>query len=168
MIVVGVDIGVTGAIAVLETQSKAFTLLDLPTMSGVGARRILGPIGALAIFNSIAAEAKAKGCKVRARIEKLHAMPLGSLAAFSKGDSYGVVRTALTAANIPFHAVDPRAWMRTVLGDYPKERKLRLEDVRAKARELYPESGKMLSRVRDHDRAAALLIAHTLAMEVKT
>lgn len=94
-------------------------------------------------------------------VELTHAMPKnGSKAAYSQGDSNGAIRTAVQLFGAPLTWVRSVDWQRHsgLLGSgyTDVERKHRS---RMRAIELMPVMAEQLRRVKDHNRAEALLIA---------
>ncbi len=91
-----------------------------------------------------------------AYLEKVHSMPKQGVAStFKFGVNFGIWRGILTALNIPFFLVTPQNWQSHFFtrGD-TKKKSL------AAARSLYPKIAKThLKRMKDHNRADALLIA---------
>lgn len=76
------------------------------------------------------------GTYIRARIERVNAMPKqGVSSTFKFGTSYGFLRGMLAAYRIPFEAVTPGTWQRT-LGCLSKGDK---NVTKAKAQELFPQ-----------------------------
>lgn len=144
---VGIDTGVTGAIALLDSDADPI-VIDMP-------RTVDGVDGQL-LYHQLKAWAPAE-----VYVERTHAMPKnGSMAAFSLGDSRGAVRTAVTAARVPLIWVSPRDWQQAhglYGGGYSD--KARKDRSRWKAQELFPTLADSLGRAKDHNRAEALLIA---------
>ena len=88
----------------------------------------------------------------KAYIEKVHSMPRqGVSSTFTFGTNYGGLRMALIALEIPFEAVAPGVWQRT-MGCLSKGDK---NVTKARAQELYPALGRRIT----HATADALLIA---------
>lgn len=146
MRVLGIDPGLTGALALLNDEGQLVEVQDLPVMSGqIDGYQLKGMIAALAPDHAV--------------VELLHAMPSnGSRAAFSQGDSWGAIRTAIQCARIPHTTVTPSKWKQRLgltRGATDKERK---EISRRRAIELYPGFG-FFDRKKDHNRAEAALIA---------
>ena len=114
MLTIGIDVGLSGGIAVATWRDGGMVpgMLDLHAMpviaSGAGKRRVddraLGDmLGALAIAGGVALVA----------YERVHAMPKqGSVSMFSFGRSLGVVEMALAILRLPNVAVEPNRWKR--------------------------------------------------------
>mgnify|MGYP001571670067 FL=1 len=88
----------------------------------------------------------------KAYIEKVHSMPhQGVASTFVFGMHYGLLRGFLLAVEVPFEAVAPGVWQRT-MGCLSKGDK---NVTKARAQELYPALGRRIT----HATSDALLIA---------
>jgi len=143
MITIGVDPGITGAIAILS--GDAAEVHDMPValvkkgkneVMAAELSRILDIPGEVVLW-----------------LEQVHAMPgQGVASSFGFGRSLGVVEGVAAALQIPVHFVTPQKWK--------KHFKLQRSDKdvsRTIASQLYPQAE--LHRKRDIGRADALLIA---------
>jgi hypothetical protein len=145
---VGIDPGLTGAVAVLFGEKAE--VYDIPTIKkGDGAVKYeidpagLGRVLRFGITNSE---------KVVAALERVNSMPgQASSSTFSLGDSFGVCRAVLSLTNLPLMYVTPMAWKK-----YFKLTKDK-EEARALAIKRYPQVELHLKK--HIDRAEALLIA---------
>ena len=142
---IGIDPGVTGAIALL-TPGDTY-VYDMPhDMDGID--------GALVYRLLVEWQPD------EVYIERTHAMPTnGSKAAYSLGDTNGCLRTAVHILRIPLIWVPPKQWQGhfNLSGKYTdRDRKDRS---RWRAQELFPTLADQLTKVKDHNRAEALLIA---------
>lgn len=144
MIIAGIDPGLTGAIAFLGTDA---TVYDMPrNMDGIDGAEVYH---LLTIWQP-----------AEVYVEHTHTMDKGARANFVQGDTRGSIRTAVHISRIPLIWVPPRKWQ-TEFGLFgggftEAERKLRS---RQRAIELYPAMADQLGRVKDHNRAEALLVA---------
>ena len=148
---IGIDPGVTGAIAWLAEDGNYVEVVDMPIIeASVGTGRKYSMINGSALTHIL------KRHVVRqAFVERVHAMPKnknGVIAAFSMGQSFGTILTALGAAGIGCELVTPRQWKKEI-GVKTKDK----EVARAQAIRHYPAAP--LGRKKDHSRAEALLIA---------
>lgn len=150
----GIDPGLTGAFALLNTDGRCVAVEDLPVMR-IGS---LGFIDGDALLSRLL-ELRA-GNEMHAVIELVHAMPKnGSQAAFSQGLTMGSILSALRVARVPFELVMPSQWKRAMGLIFPKdmsdtERKHRSLD---KARIAFPDAP--LTLAKHHNRGEALLLA---------
>lgn len=161
MIVIGIDPGITGAIAQLGHSGEYLRLEDLPTMNrgqakGYVKRQING--AALAdLFNEWIGGFDRNEvivlCEVPIAFPGLHA---SAIAASFHGA--GVIEGVAVAKRLVLHMVPPTDWKKA-LKEGPDKIKLGRdkEASRAAAIRLYPEAS--LTRIKDHNRAEALLIA---------
>ena len=145
---VGVDPGLSGAIAVLYGDKAE--VYDIPTMKkGDGAVKYeIDPSG----MHRLLLVALGTKPHAKAALERVNSMPGQSASStFSLGDSFGVCRSVLTLSKLPLMYVTPMAWKK-----YFKLTKEK-EEARAMAIKLYPDVELHLKK--HIDRAEALLIA---------
>lgn len=162
MLTIGIDPGLSGAIAALFDDGHV-VVHDMPTMqTGEGA--VKNSIDGYALANLLRpwAEFTELGGQVAVFLERVTAMPsipgkggarrpLGAASSFSLGGSYWGAFCVCAALRLPIHLVDPRTWKAHFkLG---KDKDL----ARGLAIRYYPSAD--LSRKKDHGRAEALLIA---------
>lgn len=104
MRVLGVDPGVSGAMAMLDTAMGGLYMADMPAPRVKGRRQINeGALGEL--IRVIEPDF--------AWIERVHSMPKqGVTSSFSFGLSYGLVRGILAALEVPTQLVTPQEWKR--------------------------------------------------------
>lgn len=144
----GVDPGLTGALAAVDRQGHVHLLEDLPTVTrGQGrVKRELDPAGLAHLLRPIAGEIRL------AVVEQVGSMPgQGVASVFSLGHSAGVIVGVISALGIPLQLVAPSVWKKA----YGIGRDKGLS--RTVATRLYP--GASLARVKDHNLAEALLLA---------
>lgn len=154
---VGIDPGLTGAWAAIDSAGKVVRIDDIPTMAsgGKGAKvqRQVNPAALAADLRSLMSD----GDAVMVALERTSAMPgQGVSSMFSMGDSYGAIRAAVAIKSLPCEHVSPQSWKRAMGLDSDKER------CRAKAIQLFPDAAELLARKKDHNRAEALLLAEWL------
>jgi len=148
MVIIGIDPGLTGAIAVL-TDGKIQTVYDMPVspkLSGKGLE-----------INPYLLARLISGCDLSVSfvvVERVHAMPgNGATSMFGFGDSLGVVRGVLGGLNIPVKWATPQAWKKH-FGLLKKEK----DAARTMVINTYPDEAELFSRKRDCGRADAVLI----------
>ena len=140
MIVVGIDPGVTGALA-LFSGGKLEEIVDMPVFAtradGAELAQILERWWPDTVY-----------------LEDVHAMPKnGSVATFKLGLNTGIVIGIVQAAHIPLRRVSPQVWKRaTGVSGKPKDA------ARGLCTELYPQHASKFRRVSDDGRADAVLI----------
>lgn len=142
MIVLGIDPGASGGLAVARSSLDVLQAAKMPETDGDlwawvhGARKCWEPDLCI--------------------LEKVHSMPgQGVSSSFKFGQSYGSLRMAVIAAGIPLEEVTPRKWqpaigVRPIKGETKTAHKNRLK---ARAQELFP--GLKIT----HATADALLLA---------
>lgn len=147
--VLGVDVGVTGALAWLDTTGE-LVIEDMPAVehftAAGGKRRHVNPDRLIELLSSRHAD--------RAYIEKQWGQKGdGAIQAFGLGYAYGCLQTALGAALIVREPVASMTWRRWLKVPQGKAGGLH------RARELFPAYGHYFKREKDHGRADAALIA---------
>lgn len=154
MRLLGVDPGVSGAIACYDTEFSALVVRDFPTAKSRQKRTVLLESPLVKLIRDLAPDA--------AVIESVHALPRQGVAStFSFGLSFGILRGVLSALEIPVNFLTPQEWRRVARvpgrgGDKDASR--------IRASELYPANSHSFSRVKDHGRADAALIVHAFIL----
>ncbi len=143
---IGIDPGITGAVAVLSGDHAQ--VYDMPTMPyGKTGRKALN----LPLLSDMLAPFEGTGA--RAFVEKVNAMPgQGVSSMFSMGMSFYGACGVLAGLNIPVTLVRPQTWKAYYGLGRDKE------NSRALAIAKFP--GVSLKLKKDHGKAEALLIAH--------
>lgn len=151
MLVCGIDPGITGAVAVIDSSSGEIEIHDVVVYED-GKRRRIDAAGCFALLRDIKADGPLK-----VFIEKSQPMPKnGSIGCFGLGYSFGVWIGILSALEIPYTLVTPQAWKKSLMPGEPKEK----DSSRVVARRLFPsQTEEWLSRKKDHGRADAILLA---------
>ncbi|HYE77376.1 MAG TPA: hypothetical protein VEI97_05275 [bacterium] len=155
MIYIGIDPGVSGAIAALYPDNEA-VVWDMPTLevsNGKQVRRSVNPAALGSLLNLFHTRDN-----VEAVIEDVHAMPgQGVTSMFNFGVSLGVVIGAMAALRVPYTRVRPMTWKKRVMGDMGKDKDAAV----ARACQLFPEVADQLvvGKTKKDGRAEALLLA---------
>lgn len=169
MITLGIDIGLSGAIAAVDSRGTA-TVRDIPTRPDGKGRRIDGRALILAIRDVVRI-----GESALMIFEDVHARAIGNggrstNSMGSQGSmmqSKGIVQAVVDITRLDVKAVQPQAWKRYYglllkreegEKDSDFERRKKTASME-RARALFPAIGHDLARVKDHNRAEALLIA---------
>lgn len=148
-LVVGVDPGLTGALAILNSSAELVALVDLPVCRTPGK---LAWIDGAELESLLGAHLNGRGAV--AVVELASAMPKQGVAStFAFGVTFGSILSILQAWQFPLHLVKPAQWKRD-LCLAGKDKKASLY----KARLLYPTADLKLAK--HHGRAEALLIAY--------
>jgi crossover junction endodeoxyribonuclease RuvC len=147
--VVGIDPGLSGALAVFDLKAKLLAVHDMPTVtvkSGKSEKRQLS--------ESMLAGILRRAQPDHAFLEFVSAMPgQGVTSMFNFGLGYGAIRGVLAALDIPMTTVTPVKWKRDLGLAQGKDAG------RARAAQLYPEFADLFMRVKDDGRADASLLA---------
>lgn len=154
MTVIGIDPGVTGAIAVLSAEG--LLIEDTPyckPSKGKGEYDLQAMAHLLAPYRGFG--------DVHVVIEKVHAMPgggqrtMGATSAFNFGMGWGVWLGLIAGIGCPHTLVAPQRWKKAMLADMGSEK----DHSRMRAMQLFPAVAKMFSRKKDDGRAEAALMA---------
>lgn len=150
MRILGVDPGLSGALAVVDRQGALLYCLDVPTVAVPhkgGSRQQLSPA---LLFDALAE----MGPFSVAYVEQVTASPqMGVTSAFRFGEVYGMTLAILAARGIRVELVRPQAWKKDLALNSDAEVS------RSKALELWPDQSALFKRKMDHNRAEAALIA---------
>ena len=152
MIILGIDPGITGAVAAID-RAGWVQIYDLPTTPLPGAGLVRRRIDGRALIEILRALVP-PGEVAEVHVEQVGAMGAANAVqtVFSLGRSLGAIEALCEAARWPLSMVQPKAWKEFYGLDKAKGASLEL------ARRLYPDAP--LPRAKDHNRAEALLIAH--------
>lgn len=169
MIVVGIDPGLTGAIAVLDGDDAA--VFDMPVTeangkSAIDREKLADLIGLDALADYSEPE------DATAFVERAQSSPgMGVSSAFNYGMGYGVALGILAHLRVPTRLVHPAVWKRAMGLEAPSRlklgrRKQNKDASLSRARQLYPQLQEHLGLKKHHGRAEAILIAHWGAEEL--
>ena len=144
----GIDIGLNGAIALVEGD-QLIEVHDMPTLTVERNNKNKRMVNAAELARLIRQTAPAS-----AYLERLNAMPgQGVTSMFSMGQSLGVVLGILAALDIPTTTIPPRTWQKAL--DVPQGK----DGSRYRAAQLFPSHAAQFARVKDDGRSDAALIA---------
>jgi len=159
VILLGIDPGLTGAMAAITPDRRYTGVFDMPVIAkgkGATVQRHIDAAGLASLIKQARIAAGSVDVWMAA-VEQVAARPgQGVSGVFSLGDSFGAIRATLAVKGIATEFVSPSTWKRAYGLDADKER------ARAKAIELFPDMADALARKKDHGRAEALLIAEFL------
>ncbi len=145
MIILGIDPGLSGALALLSADG--IDVFDIPTLKAKARGREINKA-------EVARWIKDAGHIDYCVIESVHAMPgQGVSSMFKFGYVAGFLAGVISAHFIPITMVSPRQWKREMMVSAEKDA------ARARASELLPSHCDLFVRVKDHGRAEAALIA---------
>ena len=151
MKVIGIDPGLSGAIAILE-NNKVLNLFDIPVMSeGKKNKRQLNS----ALLVSLLKENIFKNEEVSVVVEQVNAMPgQGVTSMFNFGQTFGAIKGVCAAMGLPIFFVRPSKWKKHFeLINASKD------SSRTKAIEMYPSLSNQLTKKKDVNKSDAILIA---------
>lgn len=156
MIVVGIDPGLSGAIARYDSVANTLEVHDMPTFmlerNGKKKRDVDLPSAARIIDNAT------KEAGTRICIEQVSSMPgQGVSSVFAFGKAYGIVLGICAATFCPLETVTPAVWKRGLSVPSMKD------GARARASALLPMHAHLWTRVKDDGRAEASLLAYWLS-----
>lgn len=146
-LILGIDPGLTGALALLDADGQPELVADLPVIRD----RSLAWIDGGALQSMLLDAIRGRSC--RAIVERVSAMPKqGVASSFAFGVGLGSILATLQTLRLPIELVTPAVW-KLALG-LSRDKRASLN----KARLLFPSADLSLAK---HDgRAEALLIAH--------
>jgi crossover junction endodeoxyribonuclease RuvC len=167
MIVLGIDPGLTGAIAIIGHRAELLhPVADMPVMQrGAGNASVKHQVNAAALAELLHDWLAGFDMnEIRIFIEEAQSMPAvrrgrggaikivqGGASIFSVGLTAGIIEGVVAARRYPHELVRPNVWKKAMKLTATKEQS------RAFASRLYPEAS--LHRMKDHNRAEALLLA---------
>ncbi len=151
MKLIGIDPGLSGAIAILEDK-KVIKLLDMPIMAeGKKNKRQLNSAQLVTIISE---NIKANE-EVAVVVEQVNAMPgQGVTSMFNFGQTFGAIKGVCAALNLPIFFVRPSKWKK-----YFELINSSKDSSRTKAIEMYPSISSQLSKKKDVNKSDAILIA---------
>ena len=151
MKIIGIDPGLSGAIAVLE-NNKVLNIFDIPVMSeGKKNKRQLNS----ALLVNLLKENINKEEEIAVVVEQVNAMPgQGVTSMFNFGQTFGALKGICAALELPIFFVRPSKWKKHFeLINSSKDAS------RTKAIEMYPKLSNQLSKKKDVNKSDAILIA---------
>ena len=151
MKIIGIDPGLSGAIAVLD-NNKVLNIFDIPVMSeGKKNKRQLNS----ALLVSLLKQNISKNEEIAVVVEQVNAMPgQGVTSMFNFGQSFGVLKGIFSAMQIPMDFISPVKWKK-----HYNLINTQKDSSRTKAIEFFPHISSQLSRKKDANKADAILIA---------
>lgn len=162
MVVIGIDPGISGALALVDHGKRLVHLHDMPVMArGAGTATVKNQVAPSALAQLLAQMTGGLDKnEILVLIEAVAAMPKQGVATmFSLGHTAGIIEGVVAARGYPHRLVTPAQWKKAMGIIMPKGAdKGHAKNIALKeASRLYPEAD--LHRVKDHNRAEAVLIA---------
>lgn len=152
MITIGIDPGLSGAVAVLK-DGKFVTVYDMPTtLRGSGSvKQEVNP----SALKQMLKDSVLADDDVAVLLERVTAMPgQGVSSMFSLGDSFGVCRAVISCMGYKLFLETPQKWKKSMELTSDKEKS------RALASRLFPDAPLTLKK--HSDRAEAILMSYYL------
>jgi crossover junction endodeoxyribonuclease RuvC len=154
MLILGIDPGAHGALAVIDTarplNDQLILVRDMPTTLVQRGKREVNEVNA----PMLAAMVQSFGQIEAGYLEAVGAMPgQGVSSMFAFGRAVGVLEGVLAGAGIPAAKVPPQTWQRAMRVRGGKD------GSRERAAALYPRNAHLFSRKKDDGRSDATLIA---------
>jgi crossover junction endodeoxyribonuclease RuvC len=151
MAVLGLDIGLTGGIAILSEDGGLVDVMDMPVLRD-------GPSGRPAVNAALLAGIVARAGAASAYVELVGPRPgEGAVQGFSFGRARGIVEGVLAAAGIPVTFIAPAAWKRTI-GIAPGKAGAK-DAARSEAIRRWPAKAELFALKKSDGLAEAALIA---------
>jgi len=151
MKIIGIDPGLTGAIAILE-DNKVLNIFEMPVMSeGTKNKRQLNSAQLVSLLNDNIPNKE----EVSVIVEQVNAMPgQGVTSMFNFGQTFGAIKGICAALGLPIFFVRPSKWKKHFeLINSSKD------SSRTKVIEMYPSLSNELSKKKDVNKSDAILIA---------
>ena len=151
MKIIGIDPGLSGAIAVLQ-DNKVEEIFDVPVMTdGKKNKRQLNSAQLVKLLKDNIKDNE----EIAIVVEQVNAMPgQGVTSMFNFGQTFGAIKGICAALNLPIFFVRPAKWKKHF--DLIKSSK---DASRTKAIEMYPSISDKLSKKKDVSKSDAILIA---------
>ena len=151
MIVVGIDPGLSGAIAILE-NNKVLNIFDMPVMAE--GKKNKRQLNSAQLVNIIKDSTKPDDEKAVV-VEQVNAMPgQGVTSMFNFGQTFGAIKGVCAALELPIFFVRPSKWKKHFeLINSSKD------SSRTKVIEMYPSLSSQLAKKKDVNKSDAILIA---------
>ena len=152
MKIIGIDPGLSGAIAILE-NNKVLNLFDMPVMAE--GKKNKRQVNGAQIHNEILKRIDISKNEIRVVIEQVSAMPgQGVTSMFNFGQSFGILKGICSAMKLPMFFVRPAKWKK-----YFNLINSQKDASRTRAIEIFPYFSSQLSKKKDSNKADAILIA---------
>ena len=151
MKIIGIDPGLSGAIAIME-NNKVIDLFDMPVMSeGKKNKRQLNSAQLAKLLKDNISQNE----EVSVVVEQVNAMPgQGVTSMFNFGQTFGAIKGICAALGLPIFFVRPSKWKK-----YFELINSSKDSSRTKAIEMYPSLSDDLDKKKDVNKSDAILIA---------
>ena len=151
MKILGIDPGLSGAIAILENK-KVISLFDMPVMAE--GKKNKKQLNSAQLVNIIKDNTVEKD-EVAVVVEQVNAMPgQGVTSMFNFGQTFGAIKGVCAALKLPIFFVRPSKWKK-----YFELINSSKDSSRTKVIEMYPSLSSQLAKKKDVNKSDAILIA---------
>jgi crossover junction endodeoxyribonuclease RuvC len=151
MRVIGIDPGLSGAIAILE-NNKVLGIFDMPVMAE--GKKNKRQLNSAQLVNIIKQNIDSNE-DVVVVVEQVNAMPgQGVTSMFNFGQTFGAIKGVCAALDLPIFFVRPSKWKK-----YFELINSSKDSSRTKVIEMYPSLSNQLSKKKDVNKSDAILIA---------
>ena len=151
MKIIGIDPGLSGAIAVLD-NNKVLKIYDMPVMAE--GKKNKRQLNSAQLVNIIKENIKNYE-EINVVVEQVNAMPgQGVTSMFNFGQTFGAIKGVCAALNLPIFFIRPSKWKK-----YFELINSSKDSSRTKAIEMYPSIADQLSKKKDVNKSDAILIA---------
>ena len=152
MKIIGIDPGLSGAIAILENK-KVLKFFDMPVMSE--GKKNKRQLNSAQLVNILRENINSNNEEISVVVEQVNAMPgQGVTSMFNFGQTFGAIKGVCAALSLPIYFVRPSKWKKHFeLINSSKDAS------RTKVIEMYPYLSDQLSKKKDVNKSDAILIA---------
>ena len=151
MKIIGIDPGLSGAIAILD-NNKVLKIYDMPVMSE--GKKNKRQLNSAQLVNIIKENINSHE-EINVVVEQVNAMPgQGVTSMFNFGQTFGAIKGVCAALNLPIFFIRPSKWKK-----YFELINSSKDSSRTKAIEMYPSIANQLSKKKDVNKSDAILIA---------
>ena len=152
MKIIGIDPGLSGAIAILE-NNKVLNIFDIPVMTE--GKKNKRQLNSALLVNLLKENINKEEEEVAVVVEQVNAMPgQGVTSMFNFGQTFGAIKGICAALEFPIYFVRPSKWKK-----YFELINSSKDSSRTKAIEMYPKLSNQLSKKKDVNKSDAILIA---------
>lgn len=150
-LILGVDPGITGALAWVDEDGKLVAVEDMPVVTLKSGKRTSNKVSPQLLSDLVWHREKDTKAAV---VEQVGAMPKqGVVSTFNFGRSFGLIEGVLAGATLRTYYASPAHWIRAMGINNGKD------GSRAMAMREWPEQAKLFARAKDNGRSDAALIA---------
>ncbi len=151
MRIIGIDPGLSGAIAVLD-NNKVLKIYDMPVMAE--GKKNKRQLNSAQLVNIIKENIENRE-ETNVVVEQVNAMPgQGVTSMFNFGQTFGAIKGVCAALNLPIFFIRPSKWKK-----YFELINSSKDSSRTKAIEMYPSIANQLAKKKDVNKSDAILIA---------